>query len=128
MTDQVDVRIKAVNLIGKLLLRPEYRIAQRYHALFVEFLKRFSDQSSEVRVTALQCAKACCLANPLGIESLELLTAIEDRLLDLDEKVRMQALIFACDLAGSNLKYTSPKLISEVIERHRDKKISIRRP
>ncbi|XWS23751.1 hypothetical protein CRYUN_Cryun28dG0042100 [Craigia yunnanensis] len=77
MTDQVDVRIKAV--------------------------------------TALQCTKACCLADPLGIESLELLTAIEDRLLDLDEKVRMQALSFACDLAGSNLKYTSPKLISEVI-------------
>ena len=73
-TDQVDVRIKAVNLIGKLLLRPEYHLAQRYRALFVEFLKRFSDKSSEVRVTALQCAKACCLANPSGIESLELLS------------------------------------------------------
>ncbi|XP_022773243.1 sister chromatid cohesion protein PDS5 homolog A-like isoform X3 [Durio zibethinus] len=127
MTDQVDVRIKAVNLIGKLLSRLEYRLAQRYRALFVEFLKRFSDKSSEVRVTALQCAKACCLANPSGIESLELLTAIEDRLLDFDDKVRMQAVIVACDLAGSNLKYTSPKLISEVIERLRDKKISVRK-
>ncbi|XVF64578.1 hypothetical protein PTKIN_Ptkin09bG0180000 [Pterospermum kingtungense] len=127
MTDQVDVRIKAVNLIGKLILRPEYHLAQRYRALFVEFLKRFSDKSSEVRVTALQCAKACCLANPSGIESLELLTAIEDRLLDFDDKVRMQAVIVACDLAVSNLKYTSPKLISEVIERLRDKKISVRK-
>lgn len=67
------MRIKAVNLIGKLLLRPEYRVAQRYHAIFVEFLKRFADKSSEVRVTALQCAKACYLANPSGRESLELL-------------------------------------------------------
>ncbi|XP_017981381.1 PREDICTED: sister chromatid cohesion protein PDS5 homolog A isoform X2 [Theobroma cacao] len=127
MTDQVDVRIKAVNLIGKLLLRPEYRLAQRYHALFVEFLKRLCDKSSEVRVTALQCAKACYLANPSGIESHELLTAIEDRLLDFDDKVRMQAVIVACELAGSNLKYISSKLISEVIERLRDKKISVRK-
>lgn len=157
-TDQVDVRIKAVNLIGKLLLRPEYRLAQRYHALFVEFLKRLCDKSSEVRVTALQCAKACYLANPSGIESHELLSkhlhnksslvivhvtlfslqnlinvfsifdsnctaAIEDRLLDFDDKVRMQAVIVACELAGSNLKYISSKLISEVIERLRDKKV-----
>ncbi|XVF36899.1 hypothetical protein REPUB_Repub19eG0098700 [Reevesia pubescens] len=127
MIDQVDVRIKAVNLIGKLLLRPEYGVAQRCHALFVEFLKRFSDKSSEVRVTALQCAKACCLANPSGIESLELLSAIKDRLLDFDDKVRTQAVIVACDLARSNLKYTPPELISEVIERLRDKKISVRK-
>ncbi|XP_021284773.1 sister chromatid cohesion protein PDS5 homolog A isoform X2 [Herrania umbratica] len=127
MTDQVDVRIKAVNLIGKLLLRPEYRVAQRYHSLFIEFLKRLCDKSSEVRVTALQCAKACYLANPSGIESHELLTAIEDRLLDFNDKVRMEAVIVACDLAGSNLKYISPKLISEVIERLRDKKISVRK-
>ncbi|TYH89080.1 hypothetical protein ES332_D01G234300v1 [Gossypium tomentosum] len=127
MTDQVDVRIKAVNLIGKLLLRPEYRVAQRYHALYVEFLKRFADKSSEVRVTALQCAKACCLANPSGIESLELLPAIKDRLLDFDDKVRMQAVIVACDIARSNLKYTSHEFVSEFTERLRDKKISVRK-
>ncbi|KAE8690421.1 putative translation initiation factor if-3 [Hibiscus syriacus] len=127
MTDQVDARIKAVNLIGKLLLCPEYRVAQRYHALFVEFLKRFADKSSEVRVAALQCAKACCLANPLGIESLELHTSVKDRLLDFDDKVRMQAVIVACDIARSNLKYTSPEFISEFTERLRDKKISVRK-
>ncbi|KAL1186925.1 hypothetical protein V6Z11_A01G212100 [Gossypium hirsutum] len=127
MTDQVDVRIKAVNLIGKLLLRPEYRVAQRYHALYLEFLKRFADKSSEVRVAALQCAKACCLANPSGIESLELLPAIKDRLLDFDDKVRMQAVIVACDIARSNLKYTSHEFVSEFTERLRDKKISVRK-
>ncbi|OMO55532.1 Armadillo-like helical [Corchorus olitorius] len=122
MTDQVDVRLKAVNLIGKLLLQSEYRIAQRYHALFLEFLKRFSDKSSEVRVAALQCAEACCLANPLGKRSQELLAAVEDRLLDFNDKVRMQAVTVACDLARSNLKDTSSKLIYEVTERLRDKK------
>ncbi|KAE8694757.1 esterase-like [Hibiscus syriacus] len=126
-TDQVDARIKAVNLIGKLILCPEYRVAQRYHVLFVEFLKRFADKSSEVRVAALQCAKACCLANPSGIESLELHTSVKDRLLDFDDKVRMQAVIVACDIVRSNLKYTSPEFISEFTERLRDKKISVRK-
>ncbi|OMO93987.1 Armadillo-like helical [Corchorus capsularis] len=127
MTDQVDVRLKAVNLIGKLLLQSESRIAQRYHALFLEFLKRFSDKSSEVRVAALQCAEACCLANPLGKRShQELLAAVEDRLLDFNDKVRMQAVTIACDLARSNLNASS-KLIYEVTERLRDKKLPVRK-
>ncbi|KAK8649157.1 hypothetical protein V6N13_129891 [Hibiscus sabdariffa] len=127
MTDQVDVRLNAVNLIGKLVLCPEYRVAQSYHGLFVEFLKRFADKSPNVRISALRCAKACCLANPSGIESLELHSVIKDRLLDFDDTVRKEAVIVACDIARSNLKYTSPEFISEFTERLRDKKISIRK-
>ncbi|XP_059435125.1 sister chromatid cohesion protein PDS5 homolog B isoform X2 [Corylus avellana] len=127
LTDQVDVRIKAVNLIGKLLALPKQRVAQDYHDLFVEFLKRFSDKSVEVRVSALQCVKAFYMANPSGSESHEVLTAIEDRLLDFDDRVRTQAVIVACDLAQSNLKFVSPKLISQATERLRDKKVSVRK-
>ncbi|XP_062146872.1 sister chromatid cohesion protein PDS5 homolog B isoform X4 [Alnus glutinosa] len=127
LTDQVDVRIKAVNLIGKLLALPKHHVAQDYHDLFVEFLKRFSDKSVEVRVSALQCVKAFYMANPSGAESHEVLTAIEDRLLDFDDRVRTQAVIVACDLAQSNLKFVSPKLISQATERLRDKKVSVRK-
>ena len=49
--------------------------------------------------------------------------AIEDRLLDFDDRVRTQAVIVACDLAQSNLKFVSPKLISQATERLRDKKV-----
>ncbi|KAM6553079.1 hypothetical protein CsatB_013841 [Cannabis sativa] len=126
LTDQVDVRIKALTLIGKLLSLPEFHIAQNYRNLFMEFLKRFVDISAEVRVTALQCAKICYMTNPTGTESHEVLSALEGRLLDIDDRVRVEAVSVACDLARSNLKTFSRKLISQTIERLRDKKISVR--
>ncbi|KAJ4700670.1 sister chromatid cohesion protein PDS5-like A isoform X1 [Melia azedarach] len=125
--DQVDVRIKAVNLIGKLSALPENHLANRYPELFAEFLKRFSDKSAEVRLSALQCAKACYLANPFRSQSLQILTAIESRLLDFDDRVRTEAVVVACDLARSHLKFVPAKLISEAAERLRDKKISVRK-
>ncbi|TKY56159.1 Sister chromatid cohesion protein PDS5-like A [Spatholobus suberectus] len=64
--DEVDVRIKAVNLVGKLFALPEHHVAWKYHELFAEFLKRFSDKSVDVRISALQCAKTIYLANPWG--------------------------------------------------------------
>nr|XP_023895228.1 sister chromatid cohesion protein PDS5 homolog A isoform X3 [Quercus suber] len=127
LTDQVDVRIKAVNLVGKLFALPKRHVAQHYRDLFLEFLKRFSDKSVEVRVSALQCVKAFYMANPSGAESHEVITALEDRLLDFDDKVRTQAVIVACDLAQSNLKLVPPKLISQTSERLRDKKIIVRK-
>ncbi|KAM3683139.1 hypothetical protein ACB098_12G123600 [Castanea mollissima] len=127
LTDQVDVRIKAVNLVGKLFALPKQHVAQHYRDLFLEFLKRFSDKSVEVRLSALQCVKAFYMANPSGTESHEVISALEDRLLDFDDKVRTQAVIVACDLAQSNLKFVPPKLISQTSERLRDKKIIVRK-
>ncbi|XP_068341361.1 sister chromatid cohesion protein PDS5 homolog B isoform X2 [Pyrus communis] len=127
LTDQVDVRLKAVNLIGKLFTLPDHHIAQRYHDLFVEFLKRFSDKSADVRVSALQCAKVCYMTNPSGAESQEILPALESRLLDFDDRVRTQAVIVACDLAMSNMRCFPPKIISQTTERLRDKKIPVRK-
>ncbi|KAL9449811.1 hypothetical protein AB3S75_011691 [Citrus x aurantiifolia] len=127
LVDQVDVRIKAVNLIGKICAQPDNCLADRYPELFVEFLKRFSDKSAEVRLNALRCAKACYLGGPFRKESREILTALESRLLDFDDRVRTEAVIVACDLARSHLKFVPEKLISEATERLRDKKISVRK-
>ena len=49
--------------------------------------------------------------------------ALEGRLLDFDDRVRMEAVIIACDLARSNLKIFPPKLMSQTTERLRDKKV-----
>ncbi|XP_062078396.1 sister chromatid cohesion protein PDS5 homolog B isoform X2 [Humulus lupulus] len=126
VTDQVDVRIKALTLIGKLLSLPEFHIAQNHRDLFIEFLKRFADKSAEVRVRALQCARICYITNSTGTESHDVLSALEGRLLDFDDKVRMEAVIVACDLARSNLKKFPPKLLSQTTERLRDKKVPVR--
>ncbi|XP_042494416.1 sister chromatid cohesion protein PDS5 homolog A isoform X2 [Macadamia integrifolia] len=128
LTDQVDVRIKAVNLVGKFFALPEHHVTQESRRqLFLEFLKRFSDKSAEVRVSALQCAKACYLANPSGAEAHEVLTALEGRLLDFDDKVRTQAVFTVCDLASSNPKFLPSELILRAADRLRDKKVPVRK-
>jgi len=141
-----------VNLVGKLFAL-QHRVAQKYPDLFVEFLKRFSDKSVDVRISALQCAKVFYLANPYdGTESREIMSklfdkcsslmvsysifnvliissnwtaSVEDRLLDSDEQVRKQAVFVACDIFSSNLKLVSSKLLSHVSERLRDIKACV---
>ncbi|KAI5435193.1 hypothetical protein KIW84_021856 [Lathyrus oleraceus] len=98
--DQVDVRLKAVNLVGKLFALPEHHVAQKFHDLFW---------------------------NPFGRESLEIITSVEGRLLDFDDRVRMRAVIVACDICSSNLKRDPLKLMAEATERLRDKKISVKK-
>ncbi|KAJ4965300.1 hypothetical protein NE237_017149 [Protea cynaroides] len=128
LTDQVDVRIKAVNLLGKVFALPEHHITQESRRqLFSEVLKRFSDKSVEVRISALQCVKACYMANPSGVEAREVLTALEGRLLDFDDKVRTQAVFTVCDLANSNLKILPSELILKAADRLRDKKVAVRK-
>ncbi|XP_057490542.1 sister chromatid cohesion protein PDS5 homolog B-like isoform X3 [Actinidia eriantha] len=127
LADQVDVRIKAVKFIGRLLSLPGHHVAQEYRHLFIEFTKRFSDKSAEVRLGAISCAKAFYMTNPSGTESLEVLSALEGRLLDFDDRVRTQAVFVACDLARANLKSVPRELISRATERLRDKKVSVRK-
>ncbi|KAG8378272.1 hypothetical protein BUALT_Bualt08G0120300 [Buddleja alternifolia] len=126
LTDQVDVRIKALNLIRKLLTLPGQHVAHEYPHVFIELLNRFSDKSAEVRLTALSCAKALYMTNPSARESLEVLSAIQGRLLDHDDKVRTEAVNVVCELAKTNLNFESSNLISHAADRLRDKKVLVR--
>ncbi|KAL3513624.1 hypothetical protein ACH5RR_026341 [Cinchona calisaya] len=127
LTDQVDVRIKALNLIRKFFALPGHNIAQEYRNLFVEFLNRFTDKSSEVRLCAISCGKAFYTYNPSGTGSSEVLKGLESRLLDFDDRVRLQAVTVVCDLARSKINSVTNELISRVAERLRDKKVSVRK-
>ncbi|CAN0892422.1 Sister chromatid cohesion protein PDS5 homolog B [Linum grandiflorum] len=126
-TDQVDVRLKAVNLLGKLLVLHGDHFAQQHHNLLLEFKNRFSDKSVGVRLSALQCAKASYIANPRGKVSEEILAAFEGRLLDINDDVRTQAVVFICELACANMELFPPSLILSATDRLRDKKISVRK-
>ncbi|KAF3792702.1 Sister chromatid cohesion PDS5-like protein A [Nymphaea thermarum] len=127
LIDQVDVRMKAVQLLGRLFSLPGCQAAHEYHQLFVEFLKRFSDKSVEVRLSALECAKGCYMANPSGVEALDILGALEARLLDFDEKVRVQVVNIICDLAQCHPRCIPSELVLRAAERLRDKKVSVRK-
>ncbi|XP_039137720.1 sister chromatid cohesion protein PDS5 homolog A isoform X2 [Dioscorea cayenensis subsp. rotundata] len=127
ITDQVDVRLEAVRLVSKLLALSKLRLNEECHLVFLEFLKRFSDKSAEVRSVAIECAKACYIANPTGNEAQEIISAVIGRLLDFDEKVRLQAVMTICDLAISNLSCFPSEVVLQAIERLRDKKVSVRK-
>ncbi|GFP89800.1 sister chromatid cohesion protein pds5 homolog a [Phtheirospermum japonicum] len=126
MTDQVDVRIKALNLLRKLLALHGQQVARDYPDVFIELLTRFSDKSAEVRLTALSCAEALYKANHSGRESHNILSAIQGRLLDHDDKVRVEAVNVVCELAKTNLNFKSSDLITQAADRLRDKKALVR--
>ena len=74
--DQVDIRLRAVHLVGKLLAQSELNFSQKFHTVFVEFLKRLSDKSLEVRIAAIEHARECYLAHPFGSEARDILGEI----------------------------------------------------
>ncbi|KAL3641267.1 hypothetical protein CASFOL_016235 [Castilleja foliolosa] len=125
-TDQVDVRIKALNLLRKLLALHGQQVARDYPDVFLELLNRFSDKSAEVRLTALACAEALYKTNHSGRESHNILSAIQVRLLDHDDKVRVEAVNVVCELAKTNLNFKSSDLITQAADRLRDKKALVR--
>ncbi|PNX93315.1 sister chromatid cohesion PDS5-like protein, partial [Trifolium pratense] len=128
--NQVDVRLKAVKLVGKVFAILEQHVAQKFRDLFVQFLERFYDKSAYVRIEALQCAKAVYAVNPFWSESHEFITSVEDRLFDSDAEVRMHAVVVACDIFSSNLKLVPKKLMAlmaEAIKRLQDTEISVRK-
>lgn len=71
--DKVNVRLKAVAVLGRLFALPGRQFAQEYPGVFSEFLKRFSDKVVEVRVAVVNCARAFMEANPTGEQASEIL-------------------------------------------------------
>jgi hypothetical protein len=81
--DKLNVRLKAVALLGRLFALPGRQFTQEHPLVFAEFLKRFSNVV-DVRVAVVNGAKAFMEANPNGEQASKILG---DRLLDYDDKV-----------------------------------------
>ncbi|GAB2260584.1 hypothetical protein Droror1_Dr00011439 [Drosera rotundifolia] len=127
LAEQVDVRLKSVNLIGRLLALSKGNFMDERHQLFDDLLKRFSDKVAEVRINAIRAVKACYSANPLMIDHKHVLASFEGRLLDSDYRVRMEAVIAVCDIARSNLRTFPGELLVRAADRLRDKMASVRK-
>ncbi|TVT97395.1 hypothetical protein EJB05_57362, partial [Eragrostis curvula] len=108
LSDQVDIRLEAVHLIGKLLAFSNLRL-------------RFSDKSAEVRIAAINAAKVCYMNVLSGNEAQEILKSLEGRLLDFDDKVRLQAVHTVCDLAKSNLGSFPTEMILKQLQGYETK-------
>lgn len=127
VSDQVDVRLKAVQLLGRLFALPGQHVAKEYRQLFSEFIKRFTDKAVEVRLAMIECVKACLKANPSESEATEILAGLDDRILDNEEIIRLHAVTAICDVAKQNLKWIPVSIITHIAERLRDKKVLVRK-
>ncbi|CAN4114615.1 unnamed protein product [Withania somnifera] len=127
LTDQLDIRIKAVHLIGDLFALSESAISEAFQPIFVEFLKRLTDRIVEVRMSVLEHVKGCLLSNPFRQEAPQIISSLRDRLLDYDENVRKQVVAVLCDAACNALPSMKVDTIKLVAERIRDKSLLVKR-
>lgn len=127
LTDQLDVRLKAVHLVGDLFALSESAISEAFQPIFLEFLRRLTDRVVEVRMSVLEHVKRCLLSNPFRQEAPQIISALRDRLLDYDENVRKQVVVVLCDAACNALTSMKVDTIKLVAERIRDKSLLVKR-
>ncbi|XP_073117813.1 sister chromatid cohesion protein PDS5 homolog A isoform X8 [Elaeis guineensis] len=127
LTDKLDVRLKAVQLLGDLFALPGVSISECFQPLFSEFLKRLTDRVVEVRISVIEHLKHCLISNPSRPEAPQIIKALSDRLLDYDENVRKQVVSAVYDVACHALKVIPAEIARLVAERLRDKSLSVKR-
>lgn len=152
-TDKIEVRLKAVKLVGDLFSIPGCSILDTFKPIFLEFLKRLTDRVVEVRMSVLEHIKLCMLSNPFRSEApqlignsqfilqcltfhpsvilvlifiliwLSILAALCDRLLDYDENIRQKVVAVVSDIACHENSSISTDTIKLVADRLRDKSV-----
>nr|GMD45653.1 sister chromatid cohesion protein PDS5 homolog A isoform X1 [Ipomoea batatas] len=127
LADQLDVRLKVVSLLGDLFAMPKYAITEAFQSLFLEFLKRLTDRTVEVRMSVLENVKGCLLCDPFRAEAPQIISALCERLLDYDENVRKQVVAVLCDVACRALSSIEVERIKLVADRLRDKSVLVKR-
>ncbi|KAJ0986872.1 hypothetical protein J5N97_005228 [Dioscorea zingiberensis] len=126
LTDKLDIRQKAVSLLGELFALPGCPISESFQPLFSEFLKRLTDRVVDVRVSVVEHVKNCLMSNPSRPEAPQIISALSDRLMDYDENVRKHVVAAICDVACHSLKGFPTETAKLVAERLRDKSLAVK--
>lgn len=71
--DQLETRLKAVNLVGDIIALPGFSTAEAFQPTFSEFLKRLTDRDFGVRMSVLEHVKSCLLSNPSRAEARQII-------------------------------------------------------
>ncbi|KAM0049108.1 putative sister chromatid cohesion protein Pds5 [Helianthus debilis subsp. tardiflorus] len=127
LTDKVDLRVKAVRLVGDLFAHKGSAIPKTFQPIFTEFLKRSSDDTMEVRMSVLEKVKLCLLSDPFREEAPKLLSALRDRLSDDDESIRKQVVAVVSDVASHDLSSISSDTIKLVAAHLEDKSLLVKK-
>ncbi|CAL0334541.1 unnamed protein product [Lupinus luteus] len=127
LADQLETRLKAVNLVGDIISLPGFSIPEVSQPIFSEFLKKFTDRDLQIRMSVLDHVKSCLLSNPFMAEAPQIISALCDRLLDSDENVRKQVVAAICDVACHSLNAVPLEAVKNVAERLHDKSLLVKK-
>ena len=75
-SEKVDVRTKAVKLVGRLFASRK-GVSEKFDKLFSECLKRFNDKSVDVRLAMVECSKQCLACSSSTSVAEELLSELK---------------------------------------------------
>ncbi|XP_020691826.1 sister chromatid cohesion protein PDS5 homolog A [Dendrobium catenatum] len=126
LADKLDIRQKAVQLLGDLFALSGIPISESFQPLFSEFVKRLTDRVADIRVSVIGHLKNCLMLNTSRPEAPLIIKALSDRLLDYDENVRKHVVAAICDLACHSVKVIPVETAKIVAERLRDKSLSVK--
>ncbi|KAJ4730460.1 Sister chromatid cohesion protein PDS5 [Rhynchospora pubera] len=73
LTDKLEVRNKAVELIGELISLPGVPILESFQPLFSEFLKRLTDRVVDLRISVIDHLKNCLVSDPSRPEASQII-------------------------------------------------------
>lgn len=122
--ENVERRLAVTTMLAKMFSHKDSDLIQQDKSLWSQFLDRFRDAKPEVRQ---ECAKYCkyfLVYHPtVAAEVAERLSSI---VLDLDDRVRAEAVASVLDAAAENLASIPAKLLDTVSDRRIDKKPAIR--
>ncbi|CAK8531255.1 unnamed protein product [Lathyrus sativus] len=120
-TDQLETRLKAVNLVGNIISVPGISTAEAFQPILSEFLKRLTDKDFGVRMSVLDHVKSFLLSNPQRPEAPQTISSLCDRILDFDENFRKQVVAVICDVACYTIHTVPLGAVNLVAERLHDK-------
>jgi sister-chromatid-cohesion protein PDS5 len=123
--EDLGVRLKAVKLLGQLFSSPHAEYGSEYARNFRDFLGRFVDVSSEVRLEMVVSGGAILLNKPNLRKAVE--ECIVKRLRDGEWEIRQAALIQLTEVALVNPLTLQQNTYVEMAERMKDRRPSIRR-
>ncbi|XP_020598033.1 sister chromatid cohesion protein PDS5 homolog A [Phalaenopsis equestris] len=126
LTDKLEIRQKAVQLLGDLFALSGIPISESFKPLFSEFVKRLADRVADIRVSVIGHLKNYLMLNTSRAEAPLIIKALSDRLLDYDENVRKHVVAAICDLACHSVKVIPVDTVKTVAERLRDKSLSVK--
>jgi len=123
--DDEEKRASAVNVLGKVFGLSEGDAVSEFPALFESFLDRFHDKRTSIRQSMVDCAKNIALSSEDGRE--KIIAALEERLLDPEDKVRSSTVSALCDIACVAPSELSKHTILQAATRLRDKRVPVRK-